>query len=121
LINSFIKKNNFDRIIWLDESLASNFDGRLIEINQLQDIIIKLSESKNIPKMNELSFSKNNIVTQEYNGYDLFKLVGKYLIETKTMEELFNYIKNKEQIINDGENIFEKSLNYFIVKYDLKK
>lgn len=63
--------------------------------------------------MNELSFSKGNIITKEYNGYDLFKVVGRYLMETKTKEHLFNYI-------NDGERILEESLNYFILKYNLK-
>lgn len=68
--------------------------------------------------MNELSFSKGNIITKEYNGYDLFKVVGRYLIETK--ENLLNYINDKEKVISDGKIILEESLNYFILKYNLK-
>lgn len=73
-----------------------------------------------LPKMNELSFSKDNIITKEYNGYDLFKVVGRYLIETKSKEDLLNYINDKEKVINDGKKILEESLNYFILKYNLK-
>lgn len=68
--------------------------------------------------MNELSFLKNNIKTDYYNGYDLFKVVGRYLIETK--ENLFDYINNEEKILKDGANILVESLNYFVSKYNLK-
>lgn len=123
LFSKFVyEKNNIDRIVWLDESLASNFDGstdKLIKDNIFENIIIKLMNNSKLPKMNELSFLKGNIVTKEYNGYDLFKVVGRYLIETKTKNNLLKYINDKEKVINDGENILEKSLNYFILKYNL--
>lgn len=122
LFSKFVyEKNNIDRIVWLDESLASNFDGstdKLIKANTFENIIIKLINNGKLPKMNELSFSKDNIITKEYNGYDLFKVVGRYLIETKN--DLLNYINDKEKVINDGEKILEESLNYFILKYNLK-
>lgn len=124
LFSKFVyEKNNIDRIVWLDESLASNFDGsieKLIKANTFKNIIIKLMNNNKLPKMNELSISKGNIVTKEYNGYDLFKVVGRYLIETKTKDDLLNYINDKEKVINDGEKILEESLNYFILKYNLK-
>lgn len=116
------EKNNIDRIIWLDESLAINFDGRmeeLIENNTFKNIIIKLINNNNLPKMNDLDFDKNNVKTDEYDGYDLFKVVGRYLVETKTPKELFIYINNKDKVLNDGEKILEDSLNYFRLKYNL--
>ena len=122
LFSKFVyEKNNIDRIIWLDEALAGNFDGtteKLVKNNTFKNIIIKLRNNNNLPKMNELSFSKGNIITKEYNGYDLFKVVGRYLIETK--ENLLNYINDKEKVISDGKIILEESLNYFILKYNLK-
>lgn len=67
-----------------------------------------------------MSFSKGNIITEEYNGYDLFKVVGRYLIEIKSKEDLLNYINDKDKVINDGGIILEESLNYFMLKYNLK-
>lgn len=123
LFSKFVyEKNNIDRIIWLDESLASNFDGsidKLIKDNRFKNIIAKLINNSKLPKMNELSFSKGNIVTKDYNGYDLFKVVGRYLIETKSKKDLLNYINDKEKIINDGEIILKKSLDHFMLKYNL--
>ena len=110
-----------ERIVWLDESLANNFDGstdKLIKDGTFKNIIIKLINNNKLPNMNELSFSKGNIITKEYNGYDLFKVVGRYLIETRS--DLLDYINNKERIINDGKKILEESLDYFISKYNLK-
>lgn len=122
LFSKFIyKNNNIKRIIWLDESLACNFDGtteNLINNNLFKKIIIDLINNDKLPKMNELSFLKNNIKTDYYNGYDLFKVVGRYLIETK--ENLFDYINNEEKILKDGANILVESLNYFVSKYNLK-
>ena len=122
LFSKFVyKKNNIERIVWLDESLANNFDGstdKLIKDGTFKNIIIKLINNNKLPNMNELSFSKGNIITKEYNGYDLFKVVGRYLIETRS--DLLDYINNKERIINDGKKILEESLDYFISKYNLK-
>jgi len=124
LFSKFVyEKNNIDRIVWLDESLAGNFDGtteKLIKNNSFKSIIAKLIDNNKLPKMNKLSFSKGNIITEEYNGYDLFKVVGRYLIETKTKEDLLNYINDEEKVINDGKIILEESLNYFMLKYNLK-
>ena len=47
-------------------------------------------------------------------------MVGRYLIETKTQNELFTYIHNKDQILKDGEKILKESLEYFKQKYHIK-
>ena len=70
--------------------------------------------------MNDLEFSKGNIKTEDYNGYDLFKVVGRYLIETKAQDELLKYINDKSKVISDGNTILEVSLKYFLEKYNLK-
>lgn len=121
LFSEFVyDKNKIQRIIWLDESLAINFDGtveKIVKNNMFKEIIIQLINNNKLPKMKDLSFSESNIITKEYNGYDLFKVVGRYLIETK--QDLLNYISEEEKVVNDGENILEESLNYFMLKYNL--
>lgn len=123
LFSKFIyEKYNISRIVWLDEALASSFDGtteKLIKNNTFKDIVNKLINNEKLPKLNNLSFAKGNIVSDEYNGYDLFKVVGRYLIETKS--NLLSYIKNEEQILNDGETLLDESINYFKSKYNLSK
>ena len=71
--------------------------------------------------MNELEFSKGNIKMEDYSGYDLFKVVGRYLIETKSQDELLKYINDKSTIINDGNVILETSIRYFLEKYNLSE
>ncbi len=124
LFSKFIyEKNNMDRIVWLDESLAANFDGHTeknITDGTFKKIIINLLNNKNLPKMADLDFAKDNIKTSNYNGYDLFTIVGRYLIETKSKDELLKYINDKNTIIKDGNTILIKSLEYFKEKYNLK-
>ncbi len=124
LFQKFIyEKNNMDRIVWLDESLAGNFDGtteKLVENGKFLEIITNLKNNPKLPKMNDLSFSKGNIKTENYNGYDLFKVVERYLIETKDKDELLKYVNNKEKIISDGDSILGESIKYFFEKYNLK-
>ena len=123
LYNKFITtKYNISRIVWIDESLASNFDNtteNLIKNNEFKELVLKLLKKNPLPIMSEISFDKNNVVTKEYDGYDLFKIVGRYLIETKSNEELYTYINDIDRVIKDGENILEESLKYFKEKYKL--
>ena len=124
LFQKFIyEENNMDRIVWLDESLAGNFDGtteKLIENGKFLEILLNLKDNNQLPNMNDLEFSKGNIKTKNYNGYDLFKIVGRYLIETKSQDELLKYVNNKRKIISDGNTILEISIRYFLEKYNLK-
>lgn len=111
-----------DRIVWLDESLAGNFDGtteKFVENGKFLEIIINLKNKSELPKMNALLFSKGNIKTKNYNGYDLFKVVGRYLIETKGKDELLKYVQNKKKILSDGDRILDESIKYFSEKYNL--
>lgn len=117
LFKKFIyEKNNMQRIVWLDESLACNFDGstqKLIDEGRFKEIVYNLKNKKKLPIMNDLDFSKGNIKTNDYDGYELFKIVGRYLIETKNNEELLEYVCKENQIKNDGNHILIDSLNYF--------
>ncbi len=114
------EKNNFERVVWLEEALANNFDGtteKLIKNNTFKNLISELIHNDKLPKMSDLSFEKGNIVTKEYNGYDLFKVVGRYLIETK--KDLLTYINDMDKVIKDGDKILEDSLNYFMIEYNI--
>lgn len=117
------EKYDIERIVWLDEALAGNFDGtteKLISNGKFQSMIESLIKNNKLPKMSDLDFSKNNVITGSYNGYDLFKIVGRFLIETKSSDELFNYIIDEEKVLSDGETILNDSLLYFSKKYNLK-
>ncbi len=124
LFQEFIyNKNNMDRIVWLDESLAGNFDGtteEYIKSGEFLKILKRARDNKKLPIMNDLSFSKGNVKTESYNGYGLFKLVGRYLLETKTQDELLEYVKDKDKVIGDGDTILEKSIEYLSNKYGLE-
>ena len=122
LFDKFIyKKNNMNRIIWLDESLANNLDGRMpyrLKNGYLEKTVVKLNKLKKLPKMNELDFQKN-VKTNDYDGYDFFIIVGRYLIETMSDDELFAFINNESKVKEAGETILKDSIDYFIQKYNL--
>ena len=122
LFNKFIyEKNHWNRIVWLDEALAGNFDDtteKIVRNGKFKDLIYKYYKTPNLPKMQELNFSKENIKTEKYNAYELFKIVGRFLIETKTKEELLSYINNLSQIKKDESTILKVSLEYFCKKYN---
>lgn len=124
LFQKFIyDKNNMDRIVWLDESLVGNFDGtteKLIKSGKFMEIISNLKNNSKLPKINDLEFSKGNIKTENYDGYILFKVVGRYLIETKSNNELLKYVNTREKVMNDGNTILKDSIEYFINKYNIK-
>ena len=116
------EKNNWNRFVWLDEALANNFDGTTeekINSGEFEKIIRYYSNKKNLPKMNVLDFAKGTIKTENYNGYDFFRIVGRYLIETNTKDELLNYINIKERIKRDGYTILDVALKYFKEKYGI--
>lgn len=126
LFDKFIyKKNNMKRIVWLDEAFANNFDGKMehrLKSGAFEKMVFDLKNNNKLPKMNDLEFKKGNVKTKDYNGYDLFIIVGRYLIETMDDDELFEFINNEKKVKEVGEYILEESINYFVNKYSkLKK
>ncbi len=113
-------KNN-KRIVWLDESFAANFSGEVqnninngIFINQIKKYIGAV-----LPNMNDISFENKNIKTKEYNAYDFFHIIGRYLIETNNKDNLLELYKDEGRVLNLGETILGDSIDYFIKKYNL--
>ena len=123
LFMKFIYCDYNDRVTWLDEAFAANFSGeveREIESGEFIEIVKEYMNKGNLPKMSDISFENNNIKTDDYNGYDLFHIVGRYLVENNSKEDLLELFKNEEKILLIGDTILSDSLNYFVNKYSLK-
>lgn len=110
------------RITWLDEGLAMNLSG---ERNNLQDeesfknYMTQKISSMNLPSnMNQLSH-KEMFVNEEYNGYDLSYISVRYLLETKSKDEIHEIIKNSHKALEIGNEILPCALNYFKNKLEI--
>lgn len=70
----------------------------------------------NLPNtMNTLTHG-NLFVNKEYNGYDLSYLAVRYLLETKSKEEIHEIISDSNKVIQIGENILPQALSYYTNK-----
>lgn len=122
LFSKFIYDNYQDRVVWLDESFAANFSGEVDReiINGIFiDKVKKYLNSNHLPNLNDISFEKNNIEKKEYNAYDFFHIVGRYLVETYSKKELLTLYKDEAMILQIGNHILIDSLHYFKEKYHL--
>lgn len=116
LFSKYIYKNYSDRVVWLDEAFAANFSGEVEEELSngiFREKVEKYINRRDLPKMNNISFKNNNVKTDEYNAYDFFHIVGRYLVETYNREELLELFNNEEEVLKLGEHILEDSINYF--------
>ena len=122
MFSKFIYNNYKNRVVWLDESFAANFSGEVDkELNngKFIETVKKYLNYSSLPNMNEISFKNNNIKTNEYNAYDFFHIIGRYLSEIYSREELLNFYKDEERVLKLGENILSESLLYFKQKFSL--
>ena len=122
LFSKFIYNNYKNRVVWLDESFASNFSGEVdkeLKNGKFIETVKKYLNYSSLPNMNEISFKNNNIKTNEYNAYDFFHIIGRYLSEIYSREELLNFYKDEERVLKLGENILSESLLYFKQKFSL--
>lgn len=122
LFFKFVYKNYNDRVVWLDEAFAANFSGeveRELENGEFVNIVKEYLDRDDLPKMNDISFEKNNIVTASYNAYDFFHIVGRYLVEVNSSSELLSLFFDEDKVLMLGESILETSIKYFKDKYFL--
>ena len=122
MFSKFIYNNYKNRVVWLDESFAANFSGEVdkeLENGKFIEKVKKYLNYSSLPNMNEISFKNNNIKTNEYNAYDFFHIIGRYLSEIYSREELLNFYKDEERVLKLGENILSESLLYFKQKFSL--
>lgn len=101
------------RIRWFDESYACYIDGHIenIKIENLKEICVKL-KSLNDFDMNTLDNIKN-VRTNNYNGYDMFLTVGKYIFENNLEKKYLKILKNNPKKIRKiGLKILSKAISY---------
>lgn len=107
------EKYGIDRIRWFDESYASYIDGHIKNITREQLRII-CEQLKQVGKfdLNVLN-DINKVKTREYNGYDMFLVVGKYIFENNLAKYYMELLKTKpEEIRKVGREILTKSIKY---------
>ena len=110
------------RITWLDEGLAMNLSG---ERNNLRDeesfknyMMQKIASMNPPSNINQLSHGEM-FVNEEYNGYELSYLAVRYLLETKTKDEIHEMIKNSHKVIEIGNEILPSAITYFKNKLEI--
>ena len=79
----------------------------------------KYLNCNSLANMNEISFKNNNVKTKEYDAYDFFHIIGRYLLEIYSKEELLDFYKDEEKVLKLGKNILNESLLYFKKKFSL--
>jgi len=119
-----LTSDNKNKVAWLDEGLAQNLSNEKDSLNNdenLKKFIEKniYSQDTIIPYINYLSKHGNKFgsfvdeETKKYNGYAWAYLIVRYLMETKTKDEVINIIKNPSSITILGNSLIEDTLKYF--------
>lgn len=116
-INSFIyNKYHIDRIDWFDESYANFLDGRkeANSIEELKRILPKLKKIENNFNLNKIKMCRQEtVITDEYNAYDIFYIIGKYIFENNLAKKYLEVLsKNPKDIQDLGNVILSKAINY---------
>lgn len=104
------------RITWLDEGLAMNLSGEkngLLDDESLKSFITQKILPMNLPSdMNQLTHGAM-FVNEEYNGYDLSYLAVRYLLETKSKNEIHEIIKNSDKALELGKDVLPCAMSYY--------
>lgn len=111
--NLIYNKYKIARIRWFDESYACYIDGQRIKINkqELKQICENLKQLGDFD-MNVLD-DVSNVKTNNYNGYDMFLLIGKYIFENNLEKQYVNdLITNPKKIREIGKTILTKAIEY---------
>ena len=109
------ERYNLDRVNWLDESFAVYLDGNPDDIsnNELLRIIDYLDKIADEFDMAILA-DYNKVKTKEYNGYDMFNIIGKYIFETKQEQKYLSLIKkDRNDVLKIGKHILKEAIDYF--------
>lgn len=109
-------KFNINRVVWLDESIAAILDGHLDSITkkEWQNLAQEL-QAKSSFDMNSIE-SSNKIITQNYNGYKMFAVIGKYIKDNNLILEYLQTIQT--DIKDEGKVILSKAIEHC---YNLNK
>ena len=109
------EKYNIDRIRWFDESYASYIDGH-IKNRTKEQLKNKCNKLKDIGEFDlNILNDINRVKTKDYDGYDMFLIVGKYIFENDLSKKYLDLIKTKpEELRKEGRSILEKSIQYVL-------
>lgn len=104
------------RITWLDEGLTMNLSGEkndLLDDKSLKAYITQKILPMNLPSnMNQLTHGEM-LVNEEYNGYDLSYLAVRYLLETKSKNEIHEIIRNSDKALELGKDVLPCAMSYY--------
>ena len=108
------QKYNIERVNWLDESFAVYLDGGAHDFDsELEKSIKYLSKISKGFDMNILC-DYNIIKTKEYDGYDMFNIIGKYIFETKQENKFLNMlVEDRNKLVELGKHILQDTIDYF--------
>lgn len=109
----FYETLNIPRICWFDESYAGFIDGSEDNIS-LSLLIEKAKKLKQLGDFNVNTITDSSkFVTKEYNGYDMFLIIGKYIFDNHLEKQLLKTLKNDYRKIQElGNTILAKSIDY---------
>lgn len=111
---SIYEKHNIERIVWFDESLAGFLDGHIenrSKNNLVKTVKSLIKVSKNFD-MNILN-DWDKMFTEDYNAYEMFMFVGKYIIENGLDSVYVDLIKtNPAKIKEIGKTILHSAIEY---------
>lgn len=110
------------RITWLDEGLAMNLSGekdRLLDDEHLKDFMTMKVLPRSLPNnINTLTHGEL-FANEEYDGYDLSYLAVRYLLETKSKEEIHEIIKDGNKVLEIGQDVLPEAIHYFSNKLSI--
>lgn len=112
--NCIYNKYNIPRIRWLDESFACYLDGTTnkIKLQDLKNICLNIKD-KNFDA-NILNDVKK-VKTKNYNGYDMFKVIGFYIFNRHVEKEMLDTLKTnfkKTRLI--GKSILKSAIDFVL-------
>ncbi|MCK9576485.1 MAG: hypothetical protein M0R51_11230 [Clostridia bacterium] len=113
--NNFVyKKYNVNRLRWLDESYACFLDGHIADIptEKFNNLITKLNYIADIFDMNQLN-NTNKAQIANYNPYDIFLVVGKYIFDNYLERKYLDMIKLNAMTSQIGEHILKDTIDYY--------
>ena len=112
-----------ERVVWLDEGLATNLDNKKDELKDNDKFIEfmnkKILNIEKFPVMNDLTHQGKGFKSEFYNGYDLVYFCARYLIETTDREKLLKILKDYDLSIKIGKTVLQDAIKYYKNKFYL--
>lgn len=112
------------RVVWLDEGLAMNLSREKQALEDDDCLRTFLEENilcKSLPdNINDLVHGQQ-FINDSYDGYALSYIAVRYLLETKSKEDMHSLLHNSEKAIEEGEIILSEAIDYYKEKLSINK